>query len=92
MNTSEWRWIYNNKVIPLSKNKFGFPPWANSVIDTDARPDESACLNLDRIDHTQPHFYGLNCDSKQAFACTTSKLDYSIKITTSLSVDLNKTK
>ncbi|XP_058805621.1 uncharacterized protein LOC131672431 [Phymastichus coffea] len=72
LNFSEWRWIYNNEVIPANNNNMDFPPWANSIVDSDDFLENSVCLNLDRIDHTQPRFYGLNCDSKQAFACTTN--------------------
>ncbi|XP_031787375.2 C-type mannose receptor 2-like [Nasonia vitripennis] len=67
-NRSEWKWIHNNEIIPLNA-EIDFPSWAHSIVEEDYDSEESLCLNLDRSDHTKPHFYGLECENKQPFAC-----------------------
>nr|CAD7438144.1 unnamed protein product [Timema bartmani] len=59
----KWMWENSGEVIPFpSKNNY--PPWC----DNETRPD-MACLNLDRADHSQPLFYGLECNNTQPFIC-----------------------
>ncbi|XP_063978773.1 uncharacterized protein LOC135163340 [Diachasmimorpha longicaudata] len=65
----EWRWLGNNQKILKEKDEFGFPPWAHIDGEVDMDSDSTACLNLDRTDHVKPHFYGLECNSKQSFVC-----------------------
>ncbi|KAM0731113.1 C-type mannose receptor 2 [Formica fusca] len=67
----EWQWTQSGRRIANRKDSFGFPPWTNM---NDEQLDRytghaSTCLNLDRSDHVRPHFYGLDCDSKQPFVC-----------------------
>ncbi|XP_043285584.1 uncharacterized protein [Venturia canescens] len=65
----EWYWIGDNSKIPKVKDPEGFPPWAQIDTGLDHDPASSSCLNLDRTDHVKPHFYGLDCLSKQSFVC-----------------------
>ena len=71
--TDEWHWIDNDEIIPKKKDKLNFPPWARIDNGLDQDPGSSSCLNLDRSDHVKPHFYGLDCASKQPFVCKISK-------------------
>ena len=72
-NRTEWKWVHNDDTINSKSDDSGFPPWAESVNQVDIFGEESLCLNLDRSDHNTPHFYGLDCESKQPFACLISK-------------------
>ncbi|XP_015587299.1 uncharacterized protein LOC107264003 isoform X2 [Cephus cinctus] len=67
--TNIWKWKHNENVIPIEKDSDGFPPWALVDLRSDYKRESSTCLNLDRSDHVKPHFYGLDCNSKQPFVC-----------------------
>ncbi|XP_066602030.1 mucin-2-like [Prorops nasuta] len=67
--SNEWQWIHSGKRIETKKDSTGFPPWVTINEQLDYQASASKCLNLDRTDHTKPHFYGLDCSSKQPFVC-----------------------
>lgn len=73
----EWKWIHNNKKINKERDEFGFPPWAQIASEMEGDTDTSICLNLDRTDHVKSHFYGLDCNSQQAFVCKISNIYFS---------------
>lgn len=88
LSADEWHWIGNNNNIPKVKNPEGFPPWAQIDTGLDRDPASSSCLNLDRTDHVKPHFYGLDCQSKQPFVCKIS--EYPFKKTIQIKKQLNE--
>ncbi|XP_011296863.1 uncharacterized protein [Fopius arisanus] len=69
MTLDEWRWIGTGGKILREKDNSGFPPWTHIDGEIETDLDSTICLNLDRTDHVKPHFYGLDCSSKQSFVC-----------------------
>lgn len=82
-------WTWNNRYEELSVGKSddtNYPPWA----PVSQNYKKTLCLNLDRSNHNQPHFYGIHCKSKQAFSCVspTGKHKKKFQFTNTLSYTL----